>query len=417
MGCSHSPLESGSSGLKHLVCWKNRSMKAVLKPPKLVTLFSLLLLCSCATEHYSIHPRLPATVAMNQDAGRSQLLFVTLRLEDGQELPCEVDTGCFNTTLDQSLEPKLGKRCDTGSVSIMGAIHEVGVYATPKLYLGGVLLQHTGTNVGTCDFKWLSALVGRPVMGILGMDVLKQYCVQLDFASRKIRFLDPDTPAEGLGQPFVLTGPPEEGIYIRNNLVGNQGSGSLTAIDLGCLGDGWLTPALFQQWTNQALSLMAGQVHYPDAQLGGEIYPEVWLERGEPWALGEPEHNGIGIYFLARHLVTLDFPRHTLYLKRTSTGRLLDDVSTLQIAAVVNFLKDLKNKGRLPGWSREEHSAPGGVTVYLTGNSATATGRKKGDLATYHYTVIRASAKGSWKLQRAWLTDQDGKTIEEFPVP
>ena len=90
-------------------------MKAVLKPSKLVTLLSLLLLCSCAVEN-SIHPRLPATVTMNKDAGRSQLIFVALQLEDGQELPCEVDTGCFNTILDQSLEPKLGKRCDTGSI-------------------------------------------------------------------------------------------------------------------------------------------------------------------------------------------------------------------------------------------------------------------------------------------------------------
>jgi len=391
-------------------------MKAVLKPCKLVTMLSLLLLCSCATEN-SIHSQLPAPVAMNKDAGRSQLIFVTLQLEDGQELPCEVDTGCFNTTLDQSLEPKLGKRCDTGSISAMGAIHEVGIYKTPKLYLGGALLQHTGTNICTCDFKWLSALLGRPVMGILGMDVLEQYCVQLDFASHKIRFLDPDTPAKGLGQPFVLTGPPEEGIYISNNLVGNKGSGSLTAIDLGCLGDGWLIPGLFQQWTNQALPLMAGQVHHPDARLGGEIYPEIWLERGKPWEIGEPEHNGIGIFFLARHLVTLDFPRHTLYLKRTSTGRLLDDVSATAIATAATFGKDLKNKGRLPGWSKDEHSQPGGVTVYLTGNSATVDARKKGDSSTYHYTVIRASEKGSWKLQKAWRTDQDGKTIEEFPVP
>jgi hypothetical protein len=208
-----------------------------------------------------------------------------------------------------------------------------------------------------------------------------------------------------LGQPFVLTGPPDEKIYISNNLVGNKGSGSLTAIDLGCLGDGWLVPGLFQQWTNQALPLMAGQVHSPEAQLGGEIYPEVWLDRGKPWETGEPEHNGIGILFLSRHLVTLDFPRHTLYLKRTSIGPLLDDVSANAMATATSFLKDLKKKGRLPGWSKDEHSQPGGATVYLTGNSATVEVQKKGDPSTYHYTVIRASEKGSWKLQKAWRTD------------
>lgn len=379
-------------------------------------MLSLLFLCSCATEH-SIHSRLPATVAMNKDAGRSQLIFVTLQLEDGQGLPCILDTGCFVTILDQSLEPKLGKRCGTESVSALGVIHEVGIYKATRLYLGGALLQHTGTNVCTCDCKWLSTFCGRPVMGILGWDVLQHYCIQMDFASHRLRFLDPDTPAKGLGQPFVLTGPSDEEIYISNNLAGIKGSGPLTGIDLGCLGDGWLTPALFKQWTNQALPLAAGQVHCPDAQLGGEIYPEVWLAMGKPWETGEPEHNGIGIHFLARHLVTLDFPRHTLYLKRTSIGPLLDDVSASAMAAATSFLKDLQRKGRLPGWSKDEHSGPGGATVHLTGDSATVDVRNTGDASTYHYTVIRSSEKGSWKLQKAWRTDPDGRTIEEFTVP
>ena len=181
-------------------------MKAILKSYAPGTILSLLFLCSCATEN-SIHSQLPATVAMNKDAGRSQLIFVTLKLEDGKELSCILDTGCSFTILDQSLEPKLGKRCDTDSISAFGVKHEVGIYTAPKLYLGGALLPLTSTdNICTCDCKWLSTFCGRPVMGILGRDVLEHYCIQLDFASHKIRFLDPDTPAKGLGQPFVLTG-------------------------------------------------------------------------------------------------------------------------------------------------------------------------------------------------------------------
>jgi hypothetical protein len=358
---------------------------------------------------------------MNKDAGRSQLIFVTLRLEDGQELPCEVDTGCFNTILDQSLEPKLGKRCDSGSISAMGAMHEVGIYKTPKLYLGGALLQHTGTNIGTCDFKWLSTLCGRPVLGILGMDVLEQYCVQLDFASHRIRFLDPDTPAKELGQPFVLTGPPDERIYISNNLVGNKGSGSLTAIDLGCLGDGWLTPVLFQQWTNQALPLVASQVHYPEARLCGEIYPDVWLDRGKPWETGEPEHNGIGLLFLSRHLVTLNFPKRTMYLKRTSIGPLRPNVKEVKAEgkSAVTLLRSLKKSGHLPGWSKDDKVVAKSATFtchsIVTGGTFTA--RKIGDSSVYHFQVIRASEDSPWKLQKAWRTDANGHMLEEYPVP
>jgi hypothetical protein len=134
---------------------KIQFIKTILKSCAPVTILSLLFLCSCATGNV-IHPQLPATVAMNKDAGRTQLIIVTLQLEDGQELPCIMDTGCFVTILDQSLEPKLGKRCNTDSATTFDGIHEVGVYTAPKLYLGGALLRHAGTNISTCDCKWLS---------------------------------------------------------------------------------------------------------------------------------------------------------------------------------------------------------------------------------------------------------------------
>ncbi len=57
---------------------------------------------------------LPADVSMNKEAGRGNWLFVTLRLESGEELPFFVDTGMTLTLLDKSLEPKLGKRLGTG---------------------------------------------------------------------------------------------------------------------------------------------------------------------------------------------------------------------------------------------------------------------------------------------------------------
>jgi hypothetical protein len=391
-------------------------MTAILKACALGTVLSLLLLCSCATDQ-SIHPQLPATVAMNQDAGRSQLIIVTVRLEDGQELPCILDTGCSFTTLDQSLAPKLGKRRDTDLIYTFDGKHEVDVYPAPKLYLGGARLRHGTDIIFTCDCQRWSAICGRPVLGIVGLDVMENYCLQLDFASHEIRFLDPDTPAKGLGQPFVLTTLPEEGIYFTNNFVGSPGSGSLTRLDLGCRGDGWLVPGLFQQWTNQALPLVAGQVHCPEARLGGEIYPAVWFDRGEPWAMGEPEHNGLGLFLLARHLVTLDFPKRTMYLKRTRIGPQLPTVGEGKAEAnsALTMLHSLKESGHLPGWPKGNHGVIKSTDFsWLTGSFVA---RKTGDPSVYHYQVIRASEASPWKLRKAWRTDADGKTIEEFPVP
>ena len=70
-------------------------------------------LCSCATRD-SVRSVLPAEVSFNREAGSGGLwgdfLFVTLRLESGEELLFNVDTGAPVTVLDKSLTSRLGKR-------------------------------------------------------------------------------------------------------------------------------------------------------------------------------------------------------------------------------------------------------------------------------------------------------------------
>jgi hypothetical protein len=77
-------------------------------------------------------------------------------------------------------------------------------------------------------------------------------------------------------------------------------------------------PPWFEQWTNQAKLPAAGEARSPSGRFGGEAYPFVQVEQQKV------ESDGIGLRFLARHLVTLDFPRGTLYLKRQSVGSLPD---------------------------------------------------------------------------------------------
>src|SRR5665213_2775329 len=138
---------------------------------------SLLLLCSCATEN-SIHPRLPADVTMNKDAGRGGLVVVTLRLASGEGLPFVVDTGSPVTFFEKSQTSKLGACLDSGTLWNFGVVQEAHAYAAPKLYLGRTLLL-SGSNVVTFDYKQLESHDADPIVGLLGMDVLKHYCIQL----------------------------------------------------------------------------------------------------------------------------------------------------------------------------------------------------------------------------------------------
>ncbi len=280
-------------------------------------LLSLLFLCSCATEP-SARRFLPADLPINKDAGRGACLVVTVQLGSGQKLPFIVDTGANCTLLDKSLEPKLGKPLGTTVGEFVGIKSTNNCYTAPKLYLGGVLLM-SGTNVVAWDFKGLSTEPGRPVMGILGMDVLEHYCIQLDFAAGKMRFLNSkgeDKETWGKAFPIVALNAEDGRPAVSGNLFGAQGSHSL--IDSGYGSDGWLMPKYFQQWTNGAVLRTNGEACWPHGMFGGEKYP--WLSLDEK----DFPSDAIGLRFLARHRVTLDFPNHTLYLQRQSIGPLPD---------------------------------------------------------------------------------------------
>ncbi|HEV2391883.1 MAG TPA: NPCBM/NEW2 domain-containing protein [Verrucomicrobiae bacterium] len=156
-------------------------------------------------------------------------------------------------------------------------------------------------------------------MGMLGIDCLRQYCIQLDFNAGKIHFLDDALTGKqkwGKAFPIVPLNSRDPRPAVAQNLFGEQGPHSL--IDSGFLSDGWLMPKYFDQWTNRTVAPVTGTARFPNGLFAGEKYPLVSLPRIDV------ESDGIGLRFLARHLVTLDFPKNAVYLLRQSTGPLPD---------------------------------------------------------------------------------------------
>lgn len=380
-------------------------MKIIFKFCAPGTILSLLFLCSCATEH-SVSKSLPADVTLNRGAGRGDEILVTLHLENGPDMLFLLDTGATSILLDKSLETKLGMCFWSYHTKPWYGMQHHKLYRAPKLYLGDTELQTSGW-VFTDDMATFSNAMAqfthtnRPIMGILGMSCLKHYCLQLDFTTGKLHFLDP-APADKQqwGKAFPLKN--FAGCFVvQDNFVGVKGQNTL--IDSGCNFDGWLTPKLFQQWTNQTKLLANGEALGTSAVLGGVTYPHVSLNGGGVF-------NGMGLYFLARHLVTLDFPNRTMYLKQTSTDPLMDD----DAKAALEFLGGLKKKGQLPGWAKDDQ---GQVSVMAYPTSGILDAWKNGDSKVYHYVVGGGGTNKPIKLERAWLTDQQGKSIEEFKSP
>jgi hypothetical protein len=183
----------------------------------------------------------------------------------------------------------------------------------------------TGKYIRTVDFKQLH--VGH-VMGILGIDCLKHYCIQLDFAAGKMCFLDPNRlRAQDLGQGFPITFPREGRPFIHHgglaggastNLLMDADSQSKTngrelpvtyaLIDSGYGMDGRVDKDAVQGNSSRP-------VHLPEIVWEGGTYTNLVVGVGD-------DANLLGLRFLARHLVTLDFPHRMLYLKQTSVGPL-----------------------------------------------------------------------------------------------
>jgi hypothetical protein len=409
-------------------------MKFLIAVLRVLKSHGLFFLCACSaaaqgtsSAFYTVFPTAPRPpdIPMNRDAGLGNWIIVNVHLAGGQNFPAVVDTGCPTTCLDSSFEPKLGRRITTNTLWDFGIKSQINLFLAPKLFLRDTPLMKIGPYVVTRDCEKISSAVGRPVMGILGMDILQNYCIQLDFAARQIRFLDYERANKsGWGAPMALSEVGDGCVAINGNLAGVGGAGSL--IDTGYNEDGWLVPNLFELWTNQAAPPAKGEVHSPHGTLAGRIYPDVNLRGVDPKLLSTGDAhiklNGIGLRFLARHLVTLDFPEQTLYLKPVSDRPRDDRKREREKKAEGNsagkFLKDLERRGQLPGWAKGDSVAAGRVMIqYIDSDTVIFDVPKEGDPAIYHYTLSREWDNGRWQLIRAWASATNGEMIKEYPVP
>jgi hypothetical protein len=295
----------------------------------------LILLCSCVSEK-SVPSQLPPETFFNKTARRGDPILITLTLESGERLLFLVDTGSPRTYLSQALEPKLGKRLGTKTATwgFYGKRKD-GLYEAPKLYLNNTRLQ-LGDQIETDAMN--GEYAGTPIGGILGMDCLRHYCIQLDFAKSRMLFLNPDDlKNRDLGKAFQLD-TIFGGIFTYADILDEKQV--FFRVDTGLYGwvDFMLRPVLFQ-WemeekhpfgqtgTNFISSRdknhagdfkvadrpVTGWAVLPKVQFEGETYTNVFVS--QDMTEFAPHESIIGLRFLTRNLVTFDFPHHVMYLK------------------------------------------------------------------------------------------------------
>lgn len=292
----------------------------------IVSTICLTFLCSCSTQpkplakgSLPVEPptELPPECTAHESFRQGFPLALTLRLGDGTEALFLVDTGCTKTTLDSSFEPTLGPCLGRRRVvRLEGGIGRAKLFAAPKLYLGNTRLM-TGDTVLTGK---VSGPHDCPYQGILGMDCLWHYCVELDFAAGKVRFLDShDLQRKALGTalPMAAESPVP---LIDLNLSGVGRFRFMVDSGFWNVVDATLTPAQMRKALESKLltptSLVVGfRVFSCETMvIDQESYKDLFL--GEVPIQGKEMEGFIGLRFLRRHVVTFDFPSRVLYLKR-----------------------------------------------------------------------------------------------------
>jgi hypothetical protein len=256
----------------------------------------------------------PGQATINPGAGRGESLSVTIRGPRGEPWKFIVDTGAPDTMLDRSLEPLLGPVIRTERVHYgYFGTRSVKVFAAPRLTLGGAPLR-TGREVLTDNFATL--FPRRHIKGILGMDCLRHYVLQIDFGRGSLRLLDPArAPGGTLGRPHRMR---SEGgaIHVEGDLFG-LGRREFR-VDTGCTIDAVLERPLFDRVLHAQKPIQTRTFPSPAGRPIIECIFAAGTFDGHPYGrlvVDGADDNLLGVRFLARHGVTFDFPRNTLYLR------------------------------------------------------------------------------------------------------
>jgi hypothetical protein len=231
-----------------------------------------------------------------------------------------LDTGSTVSVFDVSLRSHLGPRVDSARVAVPhGGDMELELYPSPDARVGSLPLTKGPVLCRDCTlFREAS---GYSIYGLVGLDFLRDWIITIDFDKGRLDVLLPGTerdPNWGESVPFV---------YDTNGMMfilATVGENVRTAfeVDTGDANTGRLDDSLLTRLvgSNEARVNSRGTV----LDLSGIHSARV--ARLSHLCLGPFRHenlrflggnqNALGLNYLFRYLVTIDFPNERLYLAK-----------------------------------------------------------------------------------------------------
>jgi hypothetical protein len=267
------------------------------------------------------------------------LLPVTFQREDYLFL---FDTGSTHMVFDTSFRNDLGQlRGTTTVVTPQDKKVTVECYDAPEAFLGPLNIKECG-NVLCAEIEELDLIEDERISGIIGMNFLIRYAVQIDFDGGILTFLQPLTGENpNWGEAFASNHNSPLVLQVQGNILDDIEADF--TIDTGCLATGTLDRSVFRKVVPEEgaktlvvrVKTLAGILDTREARIeelsvGPFEYEGLIFEECSP--------NLLGLSFLSRHTVTFDFFNGIMYLEEGRQFRKNDerDMSGLRLVRYSN---------------------------------------------------------------------------------
>jgi hypothetical protein len=248
-------------------------------------------------------------------------IILPLRMGD-KTYPFMIDIGCSCSVFDASMRAHLGSPIGQGIAETPAGDVKTETFLSPAAAIGK--LKFSSHRPVTClDLTVVRESLGREIRGMLGVDFFRDKIVVFDFDEGRLNVLKPDSVRDrnrtwGEYIPFVYD---LNGIPCILVAVGKDARAPFK-LDTGCRGTGTIDATLFASLSaagelrisEPTESITLGGIHR--SRVGWLAILGIGPYRHENLRLGEARYSTLGLEYLRRYRVTLDFPGESLFLAK-----------------------------------------------------------------------------------------------------
>lgn len=235
----------------------------------------------------------------------------------GKQLRFLIDSTCQATVFDIKWRGQLGASLRMGDITgADNTSYHLEFVSAPPLKLGrfAPMLE----EVGIADLELINSEIEPPVDGLIGLDVLRQYVVILDTSSGIIQLRE--SPVIPFGEEHPLEFTPGRPPTLPVRLGGNSATplaictNATIAIQLCPARFGHLRTTSEIRVANPAIAVNELVVQEATGIVSGVA---LGSHANRNICVSVQPFDGIGIGYLARFVVALDFPKRKAYVRRS----------------------------------------------------------------------------------------------------